>query len=73
VSGGGAKNKFMIKSLEKYFQVPVRLTDEFGISAEAKEAICFAVFANEAVAGNPVNITSVTGANKRTILGGIYF
>ncbi|CUS94984.1 anhydro-N-acetylmuramic acid kinase [Candidatus Kryptonium thompsonii] len=73
VSGGGAKNKFMIKSLEKYFQVPVRLTDEFGISSEAKEAICFAVFANEAVAGNPVNITSVTGANKRTILGGIYF
>ena len=39
VSGGGAKNKFMIKSLEKYFQVPVRLTDEFGISSEAKEAI----------------------------------
>ena len=73
VSGGGAKNKFMIKSLEKYFQVPVRLTDEFGISSDAKEAICFAVFANETVAGNPVNITSVTGASKRTILGGIYF
>ncbi|MFN3134747.1 MAG: anhydro-N-acetylmuramic acid kinase, partial [Candidatus Kryptonium sp.] len=39
VSGGGAKNKFMIKSLEKYFQVPVRLSDEFGVSSDAKEAI----------------------------------
>ncbi len=73
VSGGGVHNKFMIRSLERYFQVPVRVSDEFGISSEAKEAICFAVFANETVAGNPVNITSVTGAKKRTILGGIYF
>lgn len=73
VSGGGAKNKFMLNSLEKYFKVPVRITDEFGVSSDAKEAICFAVFANETVMGNPINITSVTGARSRTVLGGIYF
>ncbi|CUS95785.1 anhydro-N-acetylmuramic acid kinase, partial [Candidatus Kryptobacter tengchongensis] len=59
--------------LERHFQVPVRLSDEFGVSSDAKEAICFAVFANETISGNPINITSVTGARKRTILGGIYF
>ncbi len=73
VSGGGAKNKFMLNSLERHFRVPVRLSDEFGVSSDAKEAICFAVFANETISGNPINITSVTGARKRTILGGIYF
>ncbi len=73
VSGGGARNKFMLRALEKYFNVPVKLTDEFGISSDAKEAICFAVLANETVSGNPSNIKSVTGARERTILGGIYF
>lgn len=73
VSGGGARNKFMVKALERYFNVPVKLTDEFGISSDAKEAICFAVLANETISGNPANIKSVTGAKDRTILGGIYF
>jgi anhydro-N-acetylmuramic acid kinase len=73
VSGGGAKNKFMVSSLERYFKVPVKLSDEFGISSDAKEAICFAVLANETISGNPANIKSVTGAVKRTILGGVYF
>jgi anhydro-N-acetylmuramic acid kinase len=73
VSGGGAKNKFMVSALERYFKVPVKLSDEFGISSDAKEAICFAVLANETISGNPANIKSVTGAVKRTILGGVYF
>ncbi|MEN3038374.1 MAG: anhydro-N-acetylmuramic acid kinase, partial [Candidatus Kryptonium sp.] len=38
VSGGGAKNKFILNSLEKYFKVPIRVTDEFGVSSDAKEA-----------------------------------
>ncbi len=73
VSGGGARNKFMINALERYFNVPVKLSDEFGIPSDAKEAICFAVLANETISGNPANIKSVTGAAKRTILGGVYF
>lgn len=73
VSGGGARNKFMMWALERYFNVPVRFTDEFGISSDAKEAICFAVLANETISGNPSNIKSVTGARERTVLGGIYF
>ncbi|HPI36922.1 MAG TPA: anhydro-N-acetylmuramic acid kinase [Ignavibacteriaceae bacterium] len=73
LSGGGSKNKAIINSLQKYFgeKVKIKNVEELGISADAKEAICFAVLANETIAGNSANITSVTGAAKETILGKI--
>ena len=73
VSGGGSKNKFLIKSLIKYFGKTVNISNvkKLGISPDAKEAICFAVLANETLCGNPANIPSVTGASKQTILGKI--
>jgi anhydro-N-acetylmuramic acid kinase len=73
VSGGGAKNKFIIQSLKKYFKKAIRISNvkNLGISPDAKEAICFAVLANETLYGNPSNIPGVTGASKATILGKI--
>jgi len=73
VSGGGARNKFIMNSLKKYFgkHVEIKNVKELGISSDAKEAICFAVLANETLAGNPSNIPRVTGAIKSTILGKI--
>lgn len=72
VSGGGAHNGAIMSGLHKYFRpVPVRKTDDYGISADAKEALCFALLANETIAGNPSNVPSVTGASKPTVLGKI--
>lgn len=73
VSGGGAKNHFLYKSLYEYFGdgIDVKVIDEIGISSDAKEAICFAVLANETIHGNPANIPRTTGASKPTILGKI--
>jgi anhydro-N-acetylmuramic acid kinase len=72
VSGGGAQNRFLLEELRRYFgTVRIRVIDEFGIPAGAKEAVCFAVLANESVAGNPANLPSVTGARKRVVLGTI--
>ncbi|MEO8398702.1 MAG: anhydro-N-acetylmuramic acid kinase, partial [Ignavibacteriaceae bacterium] len=73
VSGGGAKNKFLIKELKFYFgkKVQVKKIDNLGISSDSKEAICFAVLANETISGNTSNIPGVTGAIKSTILGKI--
>ncbi|MCL5028591.1 MAG: anhydro-N-acetylmuramic acid kinase [Bacteroidetes bacterium] len=73
VSGGGYHNKFLMKSLQKYFgkNVEVKNVESLGISSDAKEAICFAVLANETLSGNPSNIPRVTGASKATILGKI--
>ena len=73
VSGGGARNSFMMNSLKKYFgnSVEVKNLQDLGISPDAKEAVCFAVLANETLAGNSSNIPRVTGALKTTILGKI--
>lgn len=72
ISGGGLKNQAIVDALARYFnQVNVRSTDEFGIPSDTKEAICFAVLANETIMGNPANVPSVTGARKPTILGKI--
>jgi anhydro-N-acetylmuramic acid kinase len=74
ISGGGAKNNFLYKCLADYFgeNIQVKVIDEIGISSDAKEAICFAVLANETISGNKSNIPRTTGASRATILGGIY-
>ena len=72
VSGGGARNAYFIDELRRYFDgAAVRPVEQFGIPADAKEAICFAVLANETMAGRPTNLPRVTGARKRTVLGKI--
>jgi anhydro-N-acetylmuramic acid kinase len=72
VSGGGAHNRAIIAGLRRYFTpVQVRTIEDYGISSDAKEAICFALLANETIAGNPGNVPSVTGASKSTVLGKI--
>lgn len=70
VSGGGAKNHFFMEELGRYFSgVSVRRIEEFGMSGDAKEAICFAILANETMAHRPTNLPRVTGASRRVILG----
>lgn len=73
VSGGGAKNKFIIRSLKKYFNNTVEIKNimDLGIPSDAKEAVCFAVLANETLAGNQTSMQNVTGAIRSTILGKI--
>jgi anhydro-N-acetylmuramic acid kinase len=72
VSGGGAHNRFFLDELRRYFTgSAVRSVEEFGISSNAKEAICFAILANETIAGNAANLPRVTGARKRVVLGKI--
>jgi len=74
VSGGGVHNQAMMASLKrKFVNSQVLMTHEFGIPVDAKEAICFAVLANETISGNPSNLPAVTGANRSVILGTISF
>lgn len=74
ISGGGVHNQAIVDSLTKYFyNSKILRTDDFTIPGDAKEAICFAVLANETIAGNPANLPSVTGASRPTILGAIYY
>lgn len=72
LSGGGAKNKYLLKLLqEKFGEIDLKVIDEIGLSSDAKEAVCFAVLANETISGNPSNMPGATGAKRATILGKI--
>lgn len=73
LSGGGARNIQLVEDLKNYFGESVRVKniESLGISSDAKEAICFAVLANETVSGNETNVPRVTGAKRKTILGKI--
>jgi anhydro-N-acetylmuramic acid kinase len=72
VSGGGAHNRAMMEALRDYFRpVPVRRMETAGFSSDAKEAVCFAVLANETISEHAGNIPQVTGAKRPVILGKI--
>ncbi|HEY3346168.1 MAG TPA: anhydro-N-acetylmuramic acid kinase [Nitrospirota bacterium] len=74
LAGGGARNGFLVSLItERFPEVPVLLSDELGIPAEAREALCFAVLANETVCGTPSNVPAATGAKSKAILGKISF
>ncbi len=70
VSGGGARNPMIFEELRKQLQpADVILSDDVGIPVDAKEAIAFAILANELVCGRPGNLPTVTGASRETTLG----
>ncbi|HET6569588.1 MAG TPA: anhydro-N-acetylmuramic acid kinase, partial [Rhodothermales bacterium] len=72
VSGGGMHNRFLMDRLTAYFApIPVRPVEPYGIDSDAKEALCFAVLAHEAVNGVPTSMPGVTGAARATLLGKI--
>jgi anhydro-N-acetylmuramic acid kinase len=74
LGGGGARNGFLRERLQRRLApTPVRVHEEVGIDSDAKEAIAFALLANETLLGNPANLPRVTGARSARLLGSITF
>jgi anhydro-N-acetylmuramic acid kinase len=77
ISGGGAYNRTLLRHLRELLaedSVPVRSFDEIkdiGFPGKAKEAVAFAVLANETVQGRASNLPRATGARRPAILGKI--
>jgi len=74
VSGGGANNPTLLGMLRNELAplgIELRRSDEFGIPAQAKEAVAFAVLAHETWHHRPSNIPAATGAKRPAILGKI--
>jgi anhydro-N-acetylmuramic acid kinase len=72
VSGGGVHNKTLMARLRALFApVPVLTLEDLGLSSDAKEAVAFAILANETIAGNAGNVPSATGALRPVVLGKI--
>jgi anhydro-N-acetylmuramic acid kinase len=76
VSGGGANNSTLLAMLVNRL-VPLglelRLSDEFGLPAAAKEAVAFAILAYETWHRRPSNMPSATGAKRPAILGKVSY
>jgi anhydro-N-acetylmuramic acid kinase len=68
VSGGGARNPFIMARLKKAFD-NIENTNSLGIDPDAKEAILFALLGNEALCGEPMHI----GKNPRVLMGKFSF
>jgi anhydro-N-acetylmuramic acid kinase len=74
VSGGGAKNPTLMRMLRDEIApmgISLHFSEEFGLPAEAKEAVAFALMAHETWHRRPSNVPSATGAKRAAILGKI--
>jgi anhydro-N-acetylmuramic acid kinase len=72
VSGGGARNPAIIGGLRTLLTgVRVAISDEFGVDADAKEAIAFAVLGYATLRGHAAGLPRVTGATGPRVLGAI--
>ena len=69
-SGGGVLNPVLMGELTEALEgVEILRVDDLGLPSEAKEAVAFAVLANETLHGRPGNMVSVTGAHHPVVLG----
>jgi anhydro-N-acetylmuramic acid kinase len=72
VAGGGAKNAALMEMLRDGLvplKVKVRLMEELGVPAQAKEAVAFALLAWLSWNGLPGNVPAATGASRAVVLG----
>ncbi len=72
LSGGGSRNPTLRALLVAAMPgTQVRLADEFGLDADAKEAVAFALLGYTCVHGYPAGMPEVTGADTPAVLGSI--
>ncbi|MEK4302912.1 anhydro-N-acetylmuramic acid kinase AnmK [Oceanobacillus sp. FSL K6-0251] len=72
ISGGGGNNKTLITMLQSLLPSKnVYTAEQIGITADEKEAVGFAVLANETIHQQKTNVPNATGAREPVILGQI--
>jgi anhydro-N-acetylmuramic acid kinase len=70
VSGGGVHNRQIMAHLAAFLpKVAIATSTDFGIDADAKEAIAFAVLAYQTVRRKAASLPSATGARGPVVLG----
>ena len=68
MSGGGMHNPLLVSYLQELLpNVSFNKTDELGVNGDAKEAVLFAILANECVAGNATNFGTREGVPSVTM------
>lgn len=74
IGGGGSHNEVIINSLKMLLPTVNVLTfEDMGLNSDSKEAIAFAILANESLNHIKNNLISVTGAKHSVIMGKISY
>ncbi len=74
VSGGGAHNPLLMAQIEAALPgIRVRISDEFGVPGDAKEAFAFALLGWETLHRRAANVPGATGARKAVVLGKVCY
>ena len=71
VGGGGSLNPTLMRDIRSRLRIPVYVNEDLGFDSEAKEAIAFAILANECIRGQANNVPGVTGARHPVVMGKI--
>lgn len=72
IGGGGSMNKTLVADVARALpECNVMTNEDMGYDSNAKEAVAFAVLANEALFAQANNVPTVTGAKKPVVMGKI--
>ena len=72
VAGGGSRNPTLLRFLREALpECRVQIQEDLGLDSDAKEAVAFAILANEALFGICNNAPSATGAAHGVVMGRI--
>ena len=72
VGGGGSRNPTLLRFMQEAMpETKVQIQEDLGLDSDAKEAVAFALLANEALFGVCNNAPSATGAKHGVVMGRI--
>lgn len=72
VGGGGSRNPCLLRFLQEALpECRVLTQEDLGLDSDAKEAVAFAILANETLFGRCNNAPSATGAKHAVVMGRI--
>ena len=72
VAGGGSRNPTLLRFLQEALpECRVQVQEDLGYDSDAKEAVAFAILANEALFASCNNAPSATGAKHSVVMGRI--
>lgn len=72
IGGGGSMNRTLVQFIARALpDCQVMTNEDMGLDSNAKEAVAFAVLANEAIFAGANNVPTVTGAGDPVVMGKI--
>lgn len=69
IGGGGSRNQTLLNDFKQVVAIPVQTQEEIGLDSDAKEAVAFAILANERLRGLCNNVPNATGARHPVVMG----